>query len=270
MLDNGDMTEIGEKGINLSGGQKQRVSVARAAYSNADVVILDDPLSALDPEVGAKMFQQCIAGFMKGKTIFFVTNQLNFLQFCDHVIALGKHRVVEQGSASDLLSKSGGEVKRLLDELRASQPSAEKGQGSGEPGPAGSDPEKGAQASPDDTPKEAKSNAVLLTKEERRVGAVSLSVYKEYVKAGGGYFRFMGVYAVMLLVTGAKKLHNEGFYTTLFAVHSHILKSNRKQPRGELLGVVLDLGSFVRGQRQGFLPRHLLHVRGNSWLFLLC
>ncbi|CAN0423120.1 unnamed protein product, partial [Laminaria digitata] len=48
----GDETEIGEKGINLSGGQKQRVSLARAAYADADVYILDDPLSAVDSHVG--------------------------------------------------------------------------------------------------------------------------------------------------------------------------------------------------------------------------
>jgi len=48
----GDMTEIGERGVNLSGGQKQRISIARALYSNCDVYILDDPLSAVDAHVG--------------------------------------------------------------------------------------------------------------------------------------------------------------------------------------------------------------------------
>jgi ATP-binding cassette subfamily C (CFTR/MRP) protein 1 len=56
LLDAGDLTEIGENGINLSGGQRQRVSMARAAYSDADIVLFDDPLSALDPAVGKKVF----------------------------------------------------------------------------------------------------------------------------------------------------------------------------------------------------------------------
>jgi ABC-type multidrug transport system fused ATPase/permease subunit len=54
----GDQTEIGEKGINLSGGQKQRVSLARAVYNNADVYLLDDPLSAVDSHVGKHIFEE--------------------------------------------------------------------------------------------------------------------------------------------------------------------------------------------------------------------
>lgn len=88
MLKGGDQTEIGEKGINLSGGQKQRVSVARAAYSSASIVLLDDPLSALDPGVGAKVFHKCIAGLMKGRTVVLVANQLNFLHKCDWIVVL--------------------------------------------------------------------------------------------------------------------------------------------------------------------------------------
>ena len=49
-------TEIGERGINASGGQKARISLARACYSNADVILLDDPLSAVDPDVAEKIF----------------------------------------------------------------------------------------------------------------------------------------------------------------------------------------------------------------------
>lgn len=60
MLDNGDQTEIGEKGINLSGGQKQRISLARAVYADADVYLLDDPLSAVDSHVGKHIFDQLI------------------------------------------------------------------------------------------------------------------------------------------------------------------------------------------------------------------
>lgn len=60
LLENGDLTEIGEQGINLSGGQKQRLSLARALYSDADLFLLDDPLSALDAEV-----RRCCFRFLK-------------------------------------------------------------------------------------------------------------------------------------------------------------------------------------------------------------
>ena len=60
MLPGGDQTEIGERGINLSGGQKQRVSLARAVYRNADIYLMDDPLSAVDSHVGKHIFERVI------------------------------------------------------------------------------------------------------------------------------------------------------------------------------------------------------------------
>ena len=72
IMPGGDETEIGEKGINLSGGQKQRVSLARAIYSNADVYLLDDPLSAVDAHVGKSIFDKAIGpnGILKDKVNF--------------------------------------------------------------------------------------------------------------------------------------------------------------------------------------------------------
>jgi ABC-type bacteriocin/lantibiotic exporter with double-glycine peptidase domain len=56
ILPSGDMTEIGEMGINLSGGQKARVALARAVYANTDILLMDDPISALDSDVRNKVF----------------------------------------------------------------------------------------------------------------------------------------------------------------------------------------------------------------------
>lgn len=110
ILDYGDQTEIGERGINLSGGQKQRVSIARAAYNDADIIILDDPLSALDAEVGKALFDQCITSLLRGKTRILVTNQLQYLGQCDKVAVLERSgatggRIVEQGTYSELMAK---------------------------------------------------------------------------------------------------------------------------------------------------------------------
>ena len=68
MLPAGDQSEIGEKGINLSGGQRSRVALARACYADADVYLLDDPLSAVDAHVGRHLFDSCMCDLLAGKT----------------------------------------------------------------------------------------------------------------------------------------------------------------------------------------------------------
>eukprot|EP01031_Cornospumella_fuschlensis_P034788 gene34788-42129_t len=72
----GDQTEIGEKGVNLSGGQQQRVSLARAAYAKSDIIILDDPLSAVDAHVGEHIFRELILDLLKDRTVLLVTHNL--------------------------------------------------------------------------------------------------------------------------------------------------------------------------------------------------
>ena len=67
-------TVIGERGVNVSGGQKARISLARALYSDADIILLDDPLSAVDPEVAHKIFHECIKGFLKSKLVILATH----------------------------------------------------------------------------------------------------------------------------------------------------------------------------------------------------
>ncbi|CAE6379048.1 unnamed protein product [Rhizoctonia solani] len=93
LLPDGDLTEIGEKGINLSGGQKQRVNIARALYdSSAEVFLLDDPLSAVDAHVGHALFHNAILNNLKarGKTVVLVTHALHFLPAVDRVYTLEK------------------------------------------------------------------------------------------------------------------------------------------------------------------------------------
>ncbi|KAL4686036.1 hypothetical protein H8959_001633 [Pygathrix nigripes] len=76
LLPFGDMTEIGERGLNLSGGQKQRISLARAIYSDRQLYLLDDPLSAVDAHVGKHIFEECIKKTLRRKTVLLVTHQL--------------------------------------------------------------------------------------------------------------------------------------------------------------------------------------------------
>lgn len=81
VLEGGDLTEIGENGINLSGGQKQRISIARAVYANADIYLIDDCLSALDSYVAKNVFNNVILEYLhkRNKTIIFATNAMDLI-----------------------------------------------------------------------------------------------------------------------------------------------------------------------------------------------
>uniref|UniRef100_K3WIN5 Uncharacterized protein n=1 Tax=Globisporangium ultimum (strain ATCC 200006 / CBS 805.95 / DAOM BR144) TaxID=431595 RepID=K3WIN5_GLOUD len=106
ILENGDATEIGERGINLSGGQKARVSIARVMYRrNADVMILDDPLSALDVHVANSVFFQCVLGLVKEKTRVLVLNShYHLLRHADRIIMLADGQVVGDGTYDEVKS----------------------------------------------------------------------------------------------------------------------------------------------------------------------
>lgn len=105
ILEEGDQTEIGEKGINLSGGQKQRVSLARAAYKEAETYLLDDPLSAVDAHVGKHIFDKLIGpnGMLRGKTRVLVTHGVAFLSQVDNIVVLKDGKISEVGTFKELI-----------------------------------------------------------------------------------------------------------------------------------------------------------------------
>ncbi|KAF6038709.1 ABCC5 [Bugula neritina] len=130
----GDQTEIGERGINLSGGQKQRISLARAVYrktykscksclqielfypvhSDADLFLLDDPLSAVDAHVGQHLFTHCLKDMLKDKTVLFVTHQLQFLTDCDYILVMKDGQIIEEGTHNNLMAYLNGEYSNLI------------------------------------------------------------------------------------------------------------------------------------------------------------
>lgn len=95
-------TEIGERGITVSGGQKARISLARAVYADADIYLLDDPLSAVDPDVAVKIFGRCINGYLKDKCRILVTHQVQYLQQIEHICLVEGKTIKHQGSYSHL------------------------------------------------------------------------------------------------------------------------------------------------------------------------
>ncbi|XP_049611466.1 ATP-binding cassette sub-family C member 4 [Syngnathus scovelli] len=113
LLPDGDLTLIGDRGATLSGGQKARVNLARAVYQDADIYLLDDPLSAVDAEVGRHLFEQCICGLLKNKPRILVTHQLQYLQGADQIVVLKEGHMVTKGTYTEL-QQSGLDFTSLL------------------------------------------------------------------------------------------------------------------------------------------------------------
>ncbi|NWJ11165.1 MRP9 protein, partial [Crypturellus undulatus] len=200
----GDMTEIGERGLNLSGGQKQRISLARAVYANRDIYLLDDPLSAVDAHVGKHIFERCIKEALKGKTILLVTHQLQYLEFCDEVILLEDRKICESGTHKILIQKN-GHYAQLIENLHMEQAkvsylfisntqhySYASGYGSYK------DPSI-CIAAPINQ---------LVQEEEKQEGLVTWKTYHAYINASGGFTLSSFIVLLFMLMIGSSAFSN--------------------------------------------------------------
>lgn len=116
LLPRGDMTLVGERGASLSGGQRARINLARTVYKQADIYLLDDPLSAVDTHVGNHLFKDCIEGFLRGKTTVLVTHQLQHLVNTENLILLKNGTIEMQGSYYHLKQSGNDYVSDLFSE----------------------------------------------------------------------------------------------------------------------------------------------------------
>eukprot|EP00928_Gymnodinium_smaydae_P039135 TRINITY_DN26803_c0_g3_i1.p1 TRINITY_DN26803_c0_g3~~TRINITY_DN26803_c0_g3_i1.p1 ORF type:complete len:1351 (-),score=174.93 TRINITY_DN26803_c0_g3_i1:204-4199(-) len=165
-LPNGDATEIGEKGVNLSGGQKQRVSLARAIYANADLLLLDDPLSAVDAEVAKKLMTMLTGPLVRSSSIVLCTHYLSSIRHADQVILLEQGSLAFCGSKADFCLKHPDIAVHAEEKM---------------------DRQESADASAVEVEKKQKSDAGRTVEAEiEHQGAVSWKVYKTYVDAAGG------------------------------------------------------------------------------------
>jgi len=205
MLPSGIMTEIGEKGINLSGGQKARVSLARAIYRDADIYLLDDPLSAVDAHVSEHIFNRCILGALREKTRILVTHQVHLLSRCDKVIVLEDGKLKGFGTHSEMKDLIGASlVTNSNPDCTLSCFSAAE---NGDVGPTISIVKSLSSAieinQKSCTVIEDKSDSVvtgkkLMTKEEKHEGDVLLMTYMYYLQSGGLYL-FSVVFVTMTI-----------------------------------------------------------------------
>jgi ATP-binding cassette, subfamily C (CFTR/MRP), member 1 len=192
----------------LIGGQKARVSLARAAYSKSDIVLLDDPLSAVDAYVGKKIMDDCLLnGPLAKRTRILVTHSLHVLDKLDYIYVMDHGEIIEHGTYEDLMANSlvfsriveeygnaeddsdddeeeGGETARknarraLRDTMLKVEPVSEEGQAT-------------------KAEEKVKPATALMQQEERELGTVNWKVYSTYMKAAGGLY--WGPFLLLLL-----------------------------------------------------------------------
>ncbi|KAF7825946.1 putative ABC transporter C family member 15 [Senna tora] len=204
----GDLTEIGERGINMSGGQKQRIQIARAVYQDADIYLLDDPFSAVDAHTGTHLFKECLMGILREKTILYVTHQVEFLPAADQILVMQNGRIAQAGKFEELLKQNIGfevlvgahsqALESILTVENSSKIEAESNT-KGELERAQNDTDQGdnnnsSSSSSNSSPQEInEKDGKLVQDEERERGSISKEVYWTYMTTfkGGAMVPFI-------------------------------------------------------------------------------
>ncbi|KAL7548136.1 hypothetical protein ACHAWF_011427 [Thalassiosira exigua] len=195
----GDMTILGDRGIQCSGGQRARVGLARTLYCDSDIVLLDDCLSAVDNKVAQIIFSAMKQLSLKrGRCVVLVTHQLQYASEADCCILIDGGKILGRGSFSHCVSISDGEI---ASSLQATAPSTERDD------LGGNDDDSlpilnGIPAEEEDEKKAAECDA---QKEKRATGIISLITWKAYGKATGGSFVCF-VLLVMFVATQVSQL----------------------------------------------------------------
>ena len=203
MLPDGDMTEIGERGITISGGQKQRVNIARAIYFDADIVLMDDPLSAVDAHVGKHLFDKAICGLLRDKCRLLATHQLHVLEKVDRVVWMEDGQIQAVGTFPELMDGNPAFAEMM------SEISTEKVEDSGKVGESEESDgiEEGGGQEQKGGPVQGKA---LMQVEERSIKSVPWKVYEAYIKASGTWLNM----PLILLLLGLGQAGN--IVTTLW------------------------------------------------------
>lgn len=224
ILPAGDLTEIGERGITLSGGQKQRLNIARAIYFDADIVLMDDPLSAVDAHVGRHIMDEAICGIMKDKCRILATHQLHVLNRCDRIIWMEEGRIQAIDTFDNLMSDS-ADFRKLM-ATTSQEDELEKKEGV----------EGGEATKTDKRKKSKKKAAALMQVEERAVKSVSWDVWGAYIKASGPIFLWPMIFIALVLSQGAN------IATSLWL--SYWVSNKFGASRGFYIGIYAMLGAL--------------------------
>ncbi|KAK6485739.1 multidrug resistance-associated protein 4-like isoform X1 [Huso huso] len=212
ILPDGDMTVIGDRGATLSGGQKARVNLARAVYQDTDIYLLDDPLSAVDAEVGRHLFEKCICGILRNKPRILVTHQLQYLQATDQILVLKEGHMVAKGTYGEL-QRSGVDFTSLLkkdeDEEDEQAPTEQNGSRSARCRTISQNSvwsqTSSSQSTKDGTADLPPAEAVttVLSEESRSEGSIGVRLYWKYFIAGANCAVLVLLFLLSLLAQTA-------------------------------------------------------------------
>jgi ABC-type cobalamin/Fe3+-siderophores transport system ATPase subunit len=183
ILEDGDLTEIGEKGINLSGGQKQRVSLARAVYSRSKTVLLDDCLSAVDANTASHLYERCLLGdLMHDRTIILVSHHVRLcIGGATYLVQMSRGQVLRHGYVEDLRSK--GELTQIFGDDDIPDPATESVKSDDEG--VFNDEDSANSFAGSDVLRAAPKK--LIEEEVRQIGTVKAKIYATYLLACGGF-----------------------------------------------------------------------------------
>ncbi|CAF0789068.1 unnamed protein product [Adineta steineri] len=186
-LSQGVNTLVGDQGVMLSGGQKARVNLARALYRNADIYLLDDPLSAVDVKVSKHLFEKSIQHYLCDKICILVTHQIQFLQDATKIIVLDQGKMIQMGTYNELISSSSSFAHLLEDINQQEQQQI-----------AANIQQQQSIISSIYSEKEDEDEATsnIDTKQQ---GAIKWTVYTSYIKAGLGCV--FGSFFILFLLT---------------------------------------------------------------------
>ncbi|XP_026764568.1 ATP-binding cassette subfamily C member 4-like isoform X2 [Galleria mellonella] len=192
----GDQTLVGERGASLSGGQRARINLARAVYRQADIYLLDDPLSAVDAHVGRQLFDECINGYLRHTTRVLITHQLHYLKAADYIVIMNNGTVEAHGTYNELAT-SGKDFAKLLS---ATHDENEENLEHIPPMSRRTSARLSTTRRPSLTESTCEVPAQEMEEEERESGSMSWRVYNAYLRAGGRAGRL--IFMFMLLVIG--------------------------------------------------------------------
>jgi len=183
MLPEGDKTLLGERGASLSGGQRARVNLARAVYSDADIYLLDDPLSAVDAKVGKHIFENCINGLLSNKVRVLVTHQLQYMKSADYIVILDKGSVVKEGEYEHM-KESGMDIDSLEKEFHLGQEKYHEIEGGKMTVTTDQENVKRRERRESDCSRSSVGKGMTASQEDRIVGTISSRLYWDYFRSG--------------------------------------------------------------------------------------